>query len=197
MNTSQEVAELFAQGGADAYFGERVTQLQHALQTAHRATLAKADAEVVAAALIHDIGHLLGGDIHARIGVIDHDRSCISWLQSRGFSDRLIGLVSGHVLAKRYLVARRPNYFDQLSDASKQTLQLQGGPLSPDEADAFEAGPQFQDLLRLRAWDEQAKDPEASVPELDTYLALIDAVASGGQPPGSLSIRTIILNVCK
>jgi 2-amino-1-hydroxyethylphosphonate dioxygenase (glycine-forming) len=173
MRVAEEISELFERGGAGAYFGEKVTQLQHALQTAHCATGARADDELVVAALLHDIGHLLGGNIHAGIGVIDHDRSCIDWLRARGFSDRLIALVSGHVSAKRYLVATRPEYFDRLSEASKRTLALQGGPMSPAEARAFEASPYFRDMLRLRSWDELAKDPDAAGPGLENYLGLV------------------------
>ncbi len=181
MGVVEEISDLFEKGGADAYFGEDVTQLQHALQSAHCATQAHADDELVVAALLHDIGHLLGGDFHAEIGVIDHDRSCVEWLKGRGFSDRLIALVSGHVNAKRYLVAARAGYADRLSEASKKTLVLQGGPMSPEEARAFEAGPYFKDLLRLRSWDEQAKDPDAAVPGLDRYLGLVEI--SAGQRP--------------
>jgi 2-amino-1-hydroxyethylphosphonate dioxygenase (glycine-forming) len=173
MTVVEELVDLFERGGSGAYFGERVTQLEHALQTAHCAAQAHADAELVVAALLHDIGHLLGGDVHGGIGVVHHDRSCIAWLQSRGFSPRLIALVSGHVNAKRYLVWKRPEYREQLSDASKQTLALQGGVMSAEEADAFESDPHFRDMLRLRAWDEQAKDPNAKVPGLQRYLDLV------------------------
>jgi 2-amino-1-hydroxyethylphosphonate dioxygenase (glycine-forming) len=174
-----EIRELFEKGGSEAYFGEEVTQLQHALQSAHRATEAGADNEMVVAALLHDVGHLLGGDVHAEIGVIDHDRTCIDWLKARGFSPRLIALVSGHVRAKRYLVATRPDYRGKLSEASKKTLELQGGPMSPAEVRDFEEDPHFREMLRLRAWDEQAKDPVAVVPGLEAYEEQIVAAAAG------------------
>jgi 2-amino-1-hydroxyethylphosphonate dioxygenase (glycine-forming) len=176
MHAAEEIAALFERGGAEAYFGEQVTQLQHAMQCADCAVRAQADRELVVAALLHDIGHLLGGNLHAEIGVIDHDRSCVDWLRARGFSPRLIALVSGHVDAKRYLVASRPGYFDRLSGPSKRTLELQGGPMTPQEAAAFEAGPHFRDQLRLRSWDESAKDPQAIVPGLDRYLPWISEI---------------------
>lgn len=180
MRVVEEISGLFEKGGAEAYFGERVTQLQHALQSAHCATEARADDELVVAALLHDIGHLLGGDFHAEIGVIDHDRSCVEWLRARGFSPRLISLVSGHVNAKRYLVAARAGYADRLSEASKRTLVLQGGPMSVEEARTFEESPYFKDLLRLRSWDEQAKEPDAVVPGLERYLGLIETSLAWG-----------------
>ena len=169
---SGEVGE----GGSGAYFGERVTQLQHALQAAHCAVLARADEELVVAALLHDIGHLLGGNLHAEIGVIDHDQSCVAWLRERGFSERLIALVSGHVAAKRYLVATRADYRARLSEASTKTLALQGGAMSEAEVKAFAESPYFRDLLRLRSWDEAAKEPEAVVPGLESYVGMIAGV---------------------
>ncbi len=175
----EEIRELFEQGGSEAYFGERVTQLQHALQSAHRATEAGSDNEMVVAALLHDVGHLLGGNLHAEIGVIDHDTSCVEWLRARGFSPRLIALVSGHVRAKRYLVATRPDYRVKLSDASRKTLELQGGPMNSIEVREFEEDPYFREMLRLRAWDEQAKDPDAIVPSLEHYRQQIVAAAAG------------------
>ena len=175
----EEIQQMFEKGGAEAYFGERVTQLQHALQSAQRATEAGADDEMVVAALLHDVGHLLGGNIHAEIGVVDHDSNCIEWLQARGFSPRLIALVSGHVRAKRYLVVTRPDYRAKLSEASKKTLDLQGGPMNAEEVREFEEDPYFREMLRLRAWDEQAKDPEAVVPGLDVYVDQITAAAAG------------------
>ena len=177
MRVVEEIAELFEKGGAEAYFGERVTQLQHAEQAAHCAVEAKADDELVVAALLHDIGHLLGGNFHADIGVIDHDRTCVDWLTSRRDSRRHSSRwLPGHVSAKRYLVAARPGYFDRLSESSVRTLALQGGPMSQEEVRAFEEGPYFKDLLRLRSWDEQAKDPDAVVPGLDRYLGMIEGV---------------------
>ncbi|BDC49835.1 phosphodiesterase [Bryobacterales bacterium F-183] len=168
------VEALFDAGGSDAYFGERVTQLQHALQAAQCAQRAQADDELVLAALLHDVGHLLGSEnIHAEIGVIDHDKSCVDWLQQHGFSPRVVALVSGHVDAKRYLVATNPDYYQRLSDASRQTLALQGGAMSDQEVAEFESNPHYRDLLRLRSWDEQAKDPEALTQDLWHYRALI------------------------
>lgn len=174
MTTVEEILDLFGRHGSGAYFGERVTQLQHALQSAHCAVQAKADEELVVAALLHDIGHLLGGNYHAEIGVIDHDRSAIDWLRTRGFSERLIELVSGHVAAKRYLVSTLAGYRDKLSEASTKTLALQGGAMSDAEAAAFAESPYFRDLLRLRSWDEAAKDPAAEVPGMDVYAAMIE-----------------------
>lgn len=177
MTVTEEILALYQRGGNDAYFGEDVTQLQHALQAAASAVEARADDELVVAALLHDIGHLLPGDNHHdEIGVVDHDQTCIAWLAARGFSSRLISLVSGHVSAKRYLVATRAEYRNRLSATSQRTLELQGGAMTPAEVEVFEAHPHFRDVLRLRSWDEQAKDPGRDVPGLEKYLPRIDGV---------------------
>ncbi len=163
--TVDEILTLLSTHGEEAYFGEPVTQLSHALQSAHWAREAHADEELVAAALLHDIGHLIGGETHEEVA--------IDWLRERGFTERLIALVSGHVKAKRYLVTRRPGYYERLSEASKQTLQLQGGPMGEAELGSFEQSPYFEDMLRLRSWDEMAKDPALAVAGLEEYRGLL------------------------
>src|SRR5215510_8524590 len=90
-----EVFALLEHRGEGKYFGEDVTQIQHALQTAHLASSAGSADEEVLAALLHDIGHLLEGDRHEEVGVIDHDARGMNWLRERGFGERLIELVGG------------------------------------------------------------------------------------------------------
>lgn len=153
------------------YFGEPVTQLEHALQCAWLARAAGADDEMVIAALLHDIGHLIveGGVL----GSPDHDQEGAAYLRRFGFSDRVLELVAGHVQAKRYLTATNPDYFARLSDVSKQTLIDQGGPMSPVECEAFAQDPLLTDKLRLRSWDERAKLPNLEVAGLDSYRPLL------------------------
>jgi phosphonate degradation associated HDIG domain protein len=171
----EKTLALLRDGGDSNYFGERVTQLQHALQAGHLARSDGADDETVLAALLHDIGHLLEGDRDDEVGAIDHEKAGVEWLANHGFGERLIELVGSHVNAKRYLVATRPDYRNRLSEASQRTLALQGGPMTTDEAKAFETSPRFPELLRVRNWDEQAKDPDALVPPLDSYHSMLFA----------------------
>ncbi|MBN8732228.1 MAG: HD domain-containing protein [Acidobacteria bacterium] len=168
----QEVVDLLEHSGHEVYFGERVTQLEHALQCAAAAREAGADDEAVLAALLHDIGHLLGVP-EGPVGVIDHDMLGRKWLLERGFSERVATLVWGHVNAKRYLTATNPAYASRLSDASVETLRLQGGPLTPAEAEAFRQQPLFQEMLQLRSWDEAAKVPGRQVLALESYRDLL------------------------
>lgn len=179
MLAADEIVELLRGGAGEVYYGEPVTQLQHALQSAQLARDAGAGDDIVVAALLHDVGHLLGeGQIHEQLGVIDHDRAGADFLRTRGFPETIASLVEGHVSAKRYLVATNPSYAARLSLASVETLKLQGGPMSSDEAAAFELDPLFREKLRMRSWDEQAKDPSAAVTPLEDYIDLIRLFAS-------------------
>jgi phosphonate degradation associated HDIG domain protein len=172
-DTIEEILDLLQNSASSGYFGEAVTQLEHALQCADLARRAGADSEMVIAALLHDVGHLLDGDRHEEIGTIAHDDLGAAWLRQRGFSNRVVELVGGHVAAKRYLTAKNPEYAARLSAASVQTLQLQGGPMTPEEAAAFEGDPLFSDKLRLRSWDEQAKTPGAATSALESFRELL------------------------
>jgi len=165
------------ESGGEQYFGEAVTKLAHAEQCAWHAQQAGADEELVLAALLHDIGHLLDTEEamrDERVGVINHDQVGRRWLLDRGFSERLANLVGGHVAAKRYLTATNASYRERLSPASKETLHLQGGPMDEASALAFANEPEMRDMLRLRAWDEMAKDPMWQGPSLESYREMLD-----------------------
>ena len=172
------IAQLFAQSGDDAYFGEPVTQLEHALQTAKLAEDAGADRDTVLAAFLHDIGHLLpveaGAGYMDGYGTVDHERLGADFLRERGFSEKMAQLIENHVNAKRYLVSQNPDYLARLSEASLQTLGFQGGPMTPDEATRFEQHPYFTEILQLRYWDEQAKIPGLPTRDMAYYLTMMD-----------------------
>jgi predicted HD phosphohydrolase len=109
----------------------------------------------------------------ARAGVVNHDEMGERWLLERGFSARLARPVGGHVDAKRYRAATNCAYLKRPSPASTETLALQGGPMCAGEAAEFAAPPDVQDTLRLRTWDEMAKDPQWSGPGLDWYREMM------------------------
>jgi len=178
-----QILELLETAGQSAYFGEPVTQLEHALQCAQLARGAGSDEELIIAALLHDIGHLLdeGGERVDAIGVIDHDAAGARYLREQGFSDRVAQLVSGHVAAKRYLTLTNASYFARLSPASVATLQLQGGPMTEAEAAVFGRDPLFEQKLRLRSWDEQGKLAGWPVAPLSSYRDLLVAHLSRAQ----------------
>lgn len=167
-----EVLALLENSAGSAYYGEPVTQLEHALQCGQLARDAGASDELVAASLLHDIGHMLEGEDaerHEEIGVINHDDIGAEYLLERGFPARIAELVRGHVDAKRYLTATNPNYAGKLSEASTTTLALQGGPMTGEEVVEFQSDPLFTEKLRLRSWDEQAKKVGWEVSPLESY----------------------------
>ena len=178
MNVIDRILSLFAERGRGAYFGEAVTQTEHALQCAYLADQAAAEPALVAAALLHDVGHLLGGpaaDIAQ--GGIDgaHEDAGARWLESY-FGPAVVDPVRLHVAAKRYLCAVEPDYLGILSPASQLSLRLQGGPFTTEAVCRFEQEPWFRSAVAVRRWDEAAKVPGLDVPELDHYRPILEAV---------------------
>jgi phosphonate degradation associated HDIG domain protein len=169
------IADLFAAEGAGEYLGEAATQAQHMLQAAALAEGAGAAPELVAAALLHDVGHFRGAvSGHQLMSGTDnqHGDQGADWL-AQWFGPGVTEPVRLHVAAKRYLCAVEPGYFGGLSAASVHTLRIQGGPMTPAQSAEFEASPWCQAALRLRRWDDAAKDPEAIVPAFGYYQRLL------------------------
>jgi len=172
-----DICVLFARKGGRAYSGEPVSQLEHALQTAMRAEDAGAAPALVAASLLHDLGHLLNdqGESPTLRGVDDvHQYAALPFLRSL-FDDDVLAPIQLHVDAKRYLCATRDDYFDALSADSKRSLVLQGGVFTPDQAAAFIAQPFAEDAVRLRLWDDLAKVEGAVTPPLARYVATLES----------------------
>ena len=167
-----DIQRLFARYGS----GEPVTQLEHALQTAHLAEQSDADDELVTACLLHDLGHLLnpqdeGTDDTPTLRGIDdvHQHVALPFLRGL-FPERVLLAIQRHVDAKRYLCHARPEYFLKLSEDSRRSLALQGGVLDAAQARAFIAAPGAQDAIRLRLWDDLAKQADFTTPTLAHFL---------------------------
>jgi gamma-butyrobetaine dioxygenase len=167
------IAELFAGPGARDYLGEAVTIGEHMRQAGALAEAAGAPAPLVAAALLHDVGHLRS-ETDAR-----HGTGGAQWL-SRWFGPAVTEPVRLHVAAKRYLCATEPGYSGLLSPASVRTLALQGGPMTPEQVTAFEALPCARDAVAVRRWDDEAKDPAATPPEFAYFAALLTSLTGCG-----------------
>ncbi len=174
---ADEITSLFNDHGQDDYIGEKVSQIQHMTQCAALASAAGHDEEIILAALLHDIGHLceyvMPVERMEEYGVVDHEQLGYEYLMQKGFSDKVCKLVASHVQAKRYLTYKYPHYLELLSEASKATLEFQGGPMLTAEANKFERDPLFQYYLLLRRWDDQAKDPTIAPPPIDHYHAMV------------------------
>jgi phosphonate degradation associated HDIG domain protein len=177
---TNEIMDLYAGYGGAEYAGEKISQLEHMVQAAQLAEEQGYDEEVILAAFLHDIGHISeaakgadGPNEMDGFGIMDHEALGAEFLREKGFSKKIARLVESHVEAKRYLTVKDPTYFDQLSEASKKTLEYQGGPMTPEEADAFEQYPLFQLIIQMRKWDEQAKIEQKPLPDLDHYRHMI------------------------
>jgi len=174
-----QIFERFSAFGSEAYLGEPVTVADHMLQAAAAAEEDGAGDDLVAAALLHDLGHLVAADEDAADRGVDTEHELLGWqFLSDHFPASVVEPVRMHVAAKRYLCAVEPGYIDELSDASRLSLGLQGGPMSEDEVTAFAESPYAEAACRLRRYDDEAKDPTRRVPPLDHYRDLLARVAS-------------------
>jgi phosphonate degradation associated HDIG domain protein len=172
-----EVIALYKQKGNADYIGEAISQLEHASQAAQLAIKDGSDDEVILAAFLHDIGHLLDDTPETEqmggYGVQDHEGLGSAYLLQRGFSNKVAMLVNAHVQAKRYLCAVNQRYYQNLSAASKFTLGYQGGPMTNAEVAAFEQNPLKHLIIKMRTWDEEAKHPNIPLLDLDMLQAKI------------------------
>jgi gamma-butyrobetaine dioxygenase len=171
MTAVEEIGELFAGPGARDYLGEPVTIGAHMLQAAALAEAAGADPAQVAAALLHDVGHLRQ-EADGR-----HGPAGAEWL-SQWFGEAVTEPVRLHVAAKRYLCAVEPGYAGRLSAESVRTLALQGGPMTAQEAAAFEALPFARQAVAVRRWDDEAKDPAVTPPAFSHFEPLLRGLVS-------------------
>ncbi|MDR5761694.1 phosphonate degradation HD-domain oxygenase [Caballeronia sp. LZ035] len=177
--TLDDIQHLFDTHGSMAYSGEPVTQLQHALQSATLAEQAGASPELIVAALLHDLGHLLNqqGETPTERGIDDlHQYYALPFLRPL-FSDAVLEPIRLHVDAKRCLCAIDASYHARLSADSVRSLQLQGGVFDDDAAHAFLARPYAQDALALRRWDDEAKDAARITPGLPHFMTMVAGVA--------------------
>ena len=175
-----EIRKLFEEKGGREYEGEGVSQLQHALQAATHAERAGAPPELVCAALLHDIGHMLNdkGETPTLRGVDDeHQNAALPFLRGR-FPAAVLEPIRLHVDAKRYLCATRADYYGRLSDDSKRSLELQGGVFSAAQAGRFIAQPHAAEAVRVRLWDDAAKMRGAATPDLAHFEPLLKACST-------------------
>ena len=160
----RQVFNLYTNFGSANYIGESISQLQHAAQTAALAEKEAYPKPVVLAAFLHDIGHLVKLDDSTsqmgEYGVKSHEAIGASFLRLYQFPFLTCDLINGHVAAKRFKVTVNKNYYDSLSEASKQSLKYQGGEMNKDELVAFIKNPLYEYNIKMREWDDQAKETD-------------------------------------
>lgn len=180
MNTAKQIINIFIEKGNADYIGEAITQREHAEQCGNLAAKETNDEEVILAAFLHDIGHIcIEIDDENNMngyGIKSHEKLGADFLRNLGIAERIATLIEGHVAAKRYLTYAQPGYYAQLSEASKKTLDFQGGVMTPVEALAFEENPDFLMMLRLRYWDDAAKETDIPLEDLTKYEEMLERV---------------------
>ena len=180
------IATLFEREGTREYFGEAVSVSAHMLQAGALAEAAGAPDHLIAAALLHDVGHLRS----VASGATPHEEAGASWL-AQWLPAEVTEAIRLHVAAKRYLCAVETEYVASLSSASLQSLATQGGPMSPLEREQFEGLPNAHAAVAVRRWDEAAKDPAAPTPAFEHFrpllARLVDELTPSLDQSGSMS----------
>ncbi len=178
------LGDIFERRGGEAYLGEEVTMAQHMLQGAYLAEQEGAGDQLIAAALLHDIGHFTSefGTFSMEDTQDRYHEAAGARIVERFFPPMVAQCVRQHVAAKRYLCATDPDYFERLSEASVHSLKLQGGPMSEEEAAAFGKQPYLAEILRVRRWDDDGKVAGVETPHFSHYAPLLQrAVEARGE----------------
>jgi len=177
-NIVEFLQDIFNRRGGEEYLGEPVTMAEHMLQGAHLAELAGETEITIVAALLHDIGHFTSEfgtfsmtDTEDRF----HEAAGARVLQPF-FPIVVTDCVQHHVSAKRYLCATKPEYYQQLSDASVHSLNLQGGPMSPSEVQTFEQQENLQDIVKVRHFDDAGKVANLKTKSFAEYAPMVQRV---------------------
>ena len=169
--------DLFERWGAQVYLGEPVTMAEHMLQCAALADAEGAPKALVAAALLHDIGHF-DGDFEDKSEEAEghrHDAVAAAVLEPF-FPSAVTEPIRLHVKAKRYLCGVHGGYYSTLSDASKHSLVMQGGPMDAAEIVRFRSMPFHEEAVRVRLWDDGGKAEELRAPAFADFRALLRSV---------------------
>lgn len=174
-NIVEFLADVFDRRGNEAYLGEPVTMAEHMLQGASLAAEMGADEFTIVGALLHDVGHFSGEfGIFSMSDTKDrHHEVAGAKLIEAFFPVEVVDCVRHHVAAKRYLCAVEPVYFDALSEASVHSLQLQGGPMTPEEVRVFAQTPNLERIVQVRRCDDAGKVRGTRIPGFDHYVSLL------------------------
>ena len=173
-----DIISIYAKWGTHTY-DEQLSQMDHAIQCAELARQSGASDDLIIASLLHDIGHLL--ELESKSGNVNididdrHEATGTRYL-ARSFGSGVTAPIALHVDAKRYLCAVEPTYFDTLSEGSVRSLELQGGPMTDEEARRFEGLPGFEDAVSLRRWDEQGKILDLEVAPFSSYVPMMQSM---------------------
>jgi 2-amino-1-hydroxyethylphosphonate dioxygenase (glycine-forming) len=179
-NASIKIKELFEKYGSYDYIGENVSQLEHSIQCAMMAEKETNDNEVIIAALLHDIGHLISIEHNLEqigtYGAHQHEIIGYNFAIKYGLGTKIAHLIKSHVITKRYLVSINDKYYNNLSNASKKTLEFQGGKLNNSEIELFKNDPYYDINIKIRNYDDKAKLQNIKLTPLEYYLEMVDEI---------------------
>ncbi|PVA05983.1 (R)-1-hydroxy-2-trimethylaminoethylphosphonate oxygenase [Thalassorhabdomicrobium marinisediminis] len=169
------IGSIFDRRGDEEYLGEPVNMGQHMLQGATIAEQNDQPEEIIVGALLHDIGHFTSefGTFAMTDTEDRHHEDAGAEVLERFFPSVITDCVRYHVAAKRYLCATRPEYFRRLSEASVHSLNLQGGPMDEGEVAAFEALPNFEQIIAVRYLDDAGKRPDMVTPDYWHFAPMV------------------------
>ena len=178
--TINDIINIYAKWGVQKY-DEKISQMDHAVQCAALAQQSGASDDLIIASLLHDVGHLLeleskSGNVN--IDIDDKHESTGARYLAKSFKSGVTAPIALHVAAKRYLCAVEPAYFGTLSEGSVKSLELQGGPMTDEEARRFEGLAGFEDSVSLRRWDEQGKILDLEVAPFSSYVPMMQSLLS-------------------
>ena len=173
MENVKKIINLFNTKGNTEYFGESVSKTEHMIQTAMAAKKNNENDDIIIGCLLHDIGHFLDNDNMNGLGVIEHGKIGADFLRQLNMSENICRLVEYHVLAKKYLVSKYEDYYNKLSDASKQTLEYQGGKMTLLEMKQFEQMNDYNNILKIRNYDDIGKNTDSIIPNIETFTDLL------------------------
>jgi predicted HD phosphohydrolase len=177
---------IFERGMSVAYGKSEISMCSHMLQTANFAEKDGAPPELIAASLLHDIGHF-GTDFSLEFNDNRH-KAMLSVTRDRfhehvggDLLEEFLGSdvaepVRLHVSAKRYLCAVDPKYFENLAETTRHTLNLQGGIMTFEEVQLFESNPHYHAAAKLRRWDDLATHQERKIPSFENYQKLLESL---------------------
>lgn len=173
LNSIEDIIDLYKKYGDNDYIGEKINQTEHGIQAALLAKEEGSDDESIVAALLHDIGHLIGIkcclEQMENVGCMRHEHIGADALRNLGMNQKTCELIRNHVNTKRYLVTKDNSYYDQLSIASKTTLKFQGGKMDELEMKQFESSPFFDLFIKMRIWDDKAKIKDMKLPGIEDF----------------------------
>ncbi|MCV0426903.1 MAG: HD domain-containing protein [Roseibium sp.] len=172
------LGDIFERCGDEEYLGEPVTMAQHMLQGATLAEQNGLDEEIIVGALLHDIGHFTSefGTFSMNDTQDRYHEEAGAEVLSGFFPSVITDCVRYHVAAKRYLCATKPDYFNRLSEASVHSLNLQGGPMDPEEVTEFEKNPNLKKIIQVRYLDEAGKQPEMETPDFWHFAPMVQRI---------------------